>query len=75
MVMKELHEGPLGGHFTTEITQRKILDAGQGSNKVYTISISVWITSIAGENQRENTLVRILTSLVSKLEKLQEARM
>jgi hypothetical protein len=27
MVMKELHEGPLGGHFATEITQRKILDA------------------------------------------------
>jgi len=25
--MKELHEGPLGGHFATEITQRKILDA------------------------------------------------
>jgi hypothetical protein len=28
MVMKELHEGPLGGHFATEITQRKILDVG-----------------------------------------------
>jgi hypothetical protein len=28
MVMKELHEGPLGGHFTTKIMQRKILDAG-----------------------------------------------
>ncbi len=26
--MKELHEGPLGGHFTIEIMQRKILDAG-----------------------------------------------
>ncbi len=26
MVMKELHEGPLGGHFATEIMQRKILD-------------------------------------------------
>jgi hypothetical protein len=26
MVMKKLHEGPLGGHFATEITQRKILD-------------------------------------------------
>jgi hypothetical protein len=26
MVMKELHEGPSRGHFTTEITQRKILD-------------------------------------------------
>jgi hypothetical protein len=25
--MKELHEGPLRGHFVTEITQRKILDA------------------------------------------------
>jgi len=24
--MKELHEGPSGGHFATEITQRKILD-------------------------------------------------
>jgi hypothetical protein len=27
MVMKELHEGPLGGHFAIEVTQRKILDA------------------------------------------------
>jgi hypothetical protein len=26
MVMIELHEGPLGRHFVTEITQRKILD-------------------------------------------------
>jgi hypothetical protein len=26
--MKELHEGPSGRHFTTEITQKKILDAG-----------------------------------------------
>jgi hypothetical protein len=26
--MKELHEGPLRGHFATEITQKKILDAG-----------------------------------------------
>jgi hypothetical protein len=24
--MKKLHEGPLGGHFVTEITKRKILD-------------------------------------------------
>jgi hypothetical protein len=24
--MKELHEGPSGGHFITEIMQRKILD-------------------------------------------------
>jgi hypothetical protein len=28
MVMKKLHEGPSGGHFATEITQRKILDVG-----------------------------------------------
>jgi hypothetical protein len=28
MVMKELHEGPLRGHFATEITQKKILDVG-----------------------------------------------
>jgi hypothetical protein len=26
--MKELHEGPLGGHFVIEITQMKILDVG-----------------------------------------------
>jgi hypothetical protein len=25
--MKELHEGPLGGHFANEITHRKILNA------------------------------------------------
>jgi hypothetical protein len=28
MLMKELHERPLGGHFAIEITQRKILDFG-----------------------------------------------
>jgi hypothetical protein len=28
MVIRELHEGPLGGHFVTKITQRKILDVG-----------------------------------------------
>jgi hypothetical protein len=27
MVMKKLHEGPLGRHFVIEIMQRKILDA------------------------------------------------
>jgi hypothetical protein len=26
MVMRKLHEGPLGGHFTIEIMKRKILD-------------------------------------------------
>jgi hypothetical protein len=26
--MRKLHEGPLKGHFATEITQRKILDVG-----------------------------------------------
>ncbi len=28
MVMRELHEGPLGGHLATEITQKKILNVG-----------------------------------------------
>ncbi len=28
MVMRELHEGPSGHHFTIEITHRKILDEG-----------------------------------------------
>jgi hypothetical protein len=28
MVMKKLHEGPLGGHFAIEITLKKILDVG-----------------------------------------------
>ncbi len=28
MVMKELHEGPLRGHFATKIMKRKILDVG-----------------------------------------------
>ncbi len=27
MVLRELHEGPSGGHFATEITQKNILDA------------------------------------------------
>ncbi len=26
--MRELHEGPLGGHFTIKIAQKKILDVG-----------------------------------------------
>jgi len=28
VVMREMHEGPLGGQFATEITQRNILDVG-----------------------------------------------
>ncbi len=28
MAMRELHEGPLGGHFAIEITHKKILDVG-----------------------------------------------
>jgi hypothetical protein len=28
MVMKKLHEGPIGRHFATELTKRNILDAG-----------------------------------------------
>jgi len=28
MAMKEMHEGPLGRHFVTKITYKKILDVG-----------------------------------------------
>jgi acid phosphatase family membrane protein YuiD len=51
---------------------------------VYTISISVWITSIdayivivpaIGGEQKDGTLIRVLNNMVSKLEKLQEAKM
>ncbi len=49
---------------------------------VYTISISVWITSIdayivivpaIGGKQKDGTPIKVLTSMVSKLEKLQQA--
>jgi hypothetical protein len=33
--MKELHEGPLGGHFVTEITHKKILDVGYWWPTIY----------------------------------------
>ncbi len=33
--MKELHEGPSGGHFATKIMQRKILDVGYWWSTVY----------------------------------------
>jgi hypothetical protein len=33
--MKELHEGPLGRHFVTEIMQRKILDLGYWWSTMY----------------------------------------
>jgi hypothetical protein len=48
---------------------------------VYTISISVWITSIdaykvivlvVGGKQNDGTPITVLTNMVSKLEKLQE---
>jgi hypothetical protein len=51
---------------------------------VYTISISVWITSIdayivivptIGGEHKDGTPIRVLTSMVSKLEKLQETKM
>jgi hypothetical protein len=35
MVMKELHERPLGGRFATEITHRKILDVGYWWQTMY----------------------------------------
>jgi len=41
MVIKKLHEGPLGRHFTTEITQRKILDASSGQLCIGTCMIMV----------------------------------
>jgi hypothetical protein len=34
-----------------------------------------YIVPIAGGNKRDNTLVRVLTNRVSKLEKLQEVKM
>ncbi len=34
-----------------------------------------YIVPIVGGNERDNTLVKVLTSIISKLEKLQEARM
>ncbi len=40
--MKKLHEGPLRGHFTTEITQRKILDiSGQLCIEMCTIIVNL----------------------------------
>ncbi len=35
MVMREMHEGPLGGHFATKITERKILNVGYWWPTVY----------------------------------------
>jgi hypothetical protein len=35
MVVRELHEGPLGRHFITKKTQRKILDAGYWWRTIY----------------------------------------
>jgi hypothetical protein len=51
---------------------------------VYTILINVWITSIdaykvimsaVGGEQKDSTPIKVLTNMVSKLEKLQEIRM
>jgi hypothetical protein len=56
----------------------------QSSNKVYTISINVWITSIDAHRvhsfncwwkKERNTPMRVLTSKITKLKKLQETRM
>ncbi len=56
----------------------------ESNNKVYTISISVWITSINAHRVRHSSCwwkwkrqysSEILTSKITKLEKLQEARM
>jgi hypothetical protein len=33
--MRELHEGPLRGHFATKMTQRKILDGRYWWPKLY----------------------------------------
>jgi hypothetical protein len=51
---------------------------------VYTISISVWITSIDAHiihsascygNEKDSTSVRVLNNKITELEKLQEDRM
>jgi hypothetical protein len=51
---------------------------------VYTVLINVWITSIDAHivhnvndsrNEKNNTLVTVLTNRITELDKLQEARM
>jgi hypothetical protein len=42
---------------------------------LYPIMPTEYIIPIVGENERNNILVKVLTSKIIKLEKLQEARM
>ncbi len=43
--------------------------------ELHPLMFTEYIVLIVGGNERDSTLVRVLTSKISKLEKLQEARM
>jgi hypothetical protein len=64
MVMKELHEGPIGRHFAIEITQRKILDAGYWWPTMYR-DVHDYCKSCDASQQTKGLATQSLANLVT----------
>jgi hypothetical protein len=64
--MKELHEGPLGRHFTTEIMHRKILDAGYWWPTMYK-DVHHYYRSYDACQRTGGLAIQSLTKLVTSL--------
>jgi hypothetical protein len=67
--MKELHEGPLGGHFVIEIMHRKILDVGYWWPTMYKDVHDYYRSYDACQRTRGLTiqsLAKLVTSLLEK---------
>jgi hypothetical protein len=64
MVMREMHEGPLEGHFATEITQRNILDVGYWWPTLY-IDVNDYCRSCDACQRTKGLATQSLTKLVT----------
>ncbi len=67
--MKELHEGPLRGHFVIEIMQRKILDVGYWWPTMYRDVHDYYKSCDACQRIRglaTQSVVKLVTSLPKK---------
>jgi len=66
--MRDLHEGPLGRHFTSKITQRKILDVGYWWPTMYK-NVHDYCRSCDACQQMGRLIIQSLAKLVTILRK------
>jgi len=68
-MMRELHEGPLRGHFAAKITERKILDVGYWWPIVYKVVhdyCRYWNACRKTRGLATQSLAKLVTSLTKK---------